>query len=166
MCYITRARSLRDHFALVSVAALPQFQRLFAAQFQRKPAASQFHSGTSFPSFNAAFGCWLDSVDSLQVVSINQFQQRVNFWEISPCPTPKYIILCKLGRKKGAHPRVFGKNLYFCRRRGSGRFTPQIQRGLRPLSFNGRFATQFQVSTEAYGFLVSTQPQAASSIVP
>ena len=138
MCYITRARSLRDHFALVSVAALPQFQRLFAAQFQQKPAASQFHSGTSSPSFNAAFGCLLDSIDSLQVGSINQFQQRVNFWEISPCPTPKYIILCKLGRKKGAHPRIFGKNLYFCRRRDCGRCATQFQRSLRSLvsSFN------------------------------
>ena len=44
MYYITRPGSLRAF----------SFNGCFAAQFQRKPAASLFQSGTASPSFNAA----------------------------------------------------------------------------------------------------------------
>ena len=59
---------------------------------------------------------------------------------------------------------TLGSAMCYITRRG--RCAPSAScRSLRSLSFNGRCAPQFQVSTEACGFLVSTQPSAAGSIV-
>ena len=65
MCYITRAGALRAISPSCRSLCSLSFNGRFAPQFQRKPAASQFQSGTASPSFNAAFGCWLNSQQSL-----------------------------------------------------------------------------------------------------